>query len=219
MNKRTKVLTCFLSVIILLVLIGIVPVGAMSLNDPGDVDGNGVITASDARLALRYSAKLITLTQEQQRSADIDKDGHVTASDARTILRISAKLEPIPSTESPNFNDSDARIEIGEATARLSLIEGETSMMVKSGTQKVIMYFPDFYDKLGMQIVTPTTFPDFYDSYHGDESELKVEKTSGGCKVTANQVTIYSGKNLLLIHYFPDDAEFPIEYFIDIFGV
>lgn len=59
----------------------------------GDVDLNGKITASDARLALRYSAKLEKLTQEQLRNADVNKDKKVTSSDARIILRVSAGLE------------------------------------------------------------------------------------------------------------------------------
>jgi uncharacterized protein YcbK (DUF882 family) len=53
----------------------------------GDVDGNGKITAADARLALRASAKLENLTDKQKKSADIDGDGKVTAKDAREILQ------------------------------------------------------------------------------------------------------------------------------------
>ncbi len=60
---------------------------------PGDVDGNGKITAADARLALRISAKLEKATEYQTRIADMDKNGKITAADARKILRISAKLE------------------------------------------------------------------------------------------------------------------------------
>ncbi len=59
----------------------------------GDVSGDGQITAADARLALRASAKLQELTQEQTEAGDMDSDGKITASDARTILRISAGLE------------------------------------------------------------------------------------------------------------------------------
>lgn len=59
----------------------------------GDISGDGEITASDARLALRASAKLQELTQEQTEAGDMDFDGKITASDARTILRISAGLE------------------------------------------------------------------------------------------------------------------------------
>ena len=60
---------------------------------PGDVDGNGKITAADARLALRISAKLEKATEYQTRIADMDKNNKITAADARKILRISAKLE------------------------------------------------------------------------------------------------------------------------------
>ncbi len=62
-------------------------------NTLGDVDLNGNITAADARLALRYSAKLEKLTQEQLKNADVNKDNQVTSADARLILRFSAGLE------------------------------------------------------------------------------------------------------------------------------
>ena len=61
----------------------------------GDVDANGEITARDARLALRYSARLETLTPVGARGADYSGDGVVTASDARYILRYSAELESV----------------------------------------------------------------------------------------------------------------------------
>ena len=60
---------------------------------PGDADMNGVITAEDARTALRLSAKLEEETAALKVLCDIDGDGAVTAKDARTVLRISARLE------------------------------------------------------------------------------------------------------------------------------
>ena len=62
---------------------------------PGDVDGDGKITAADARLILRRAAKLISFTMEQDARADVDKDGKVTAADARKVLRVSAGLETL----------------------------------------------------------------------------------------------------------------------------
>lgn len=59
----------------------------------GDVNGDGAIKAADARLALRCSAKLEELSEEQIKVADVDKSGKVTASDARKILRVSASLD------------------------------------------------------------------------------------------------------------------------------
>ena len=63
----------------------------------GDVDGDGIITPADARLALRKAASLIDLTDEQAYRADIDGDGTVTHKDARIILRIAADLEALDS--------------------------------------------------------------------------------------------------------------------------
>ncbi len=58
----------------------------------GDVDGDGIVTAKDARLALRASAKLEKLYATPFDAADVNGDGRVTANDARSILRYSAKL-------------------------------------------------------------------------------------------------------------------------------
>ena len=59
----------------------------------GDIDGNGKITASDARTVLRMAAKLEPTTADAVQIADMNSDGKLTASDARTILRKAAKLE------------------------------------------------------------------------------------------------------------------------------
>ena len=61
--------------------------------DLGDVDGDGKVTAADARLVLRRAALLVTFTVEQDWLADVDDDGAVTARDARIILRVAAGLE------------------------------------------------------------------------------------------------------------------------------
>ncbi|NLA76688.1 MAG: leucine-rich repeat protein [Clostridiales bacterium] len=59
----------------------------------GDVDGNGLVEASDARLALRAATKLETLSAEQIAVSDVDGKPGVTASDARIILRVATRLE------------------------------------------------------------------------------------------------------------------------------
>ena len=65
---------------------------AVSAEPTGDADGNGIIEASDARLALRCSVKLEVFTPEQIVTCDMDKDGRVDAADARKILRLSVGL-------------------------------------------------------------------------------------------------------------------------------
>lgn len=54
---------------------------------PGDVNGDGKVTAMDARIALQYTAGNKTLTDEQKAAADANGDGKVTAIDARWILQ------------------------------------------------------------------------------------------------------------------------------------
>lgn len=59
----------------------------------GDIDGDGTVSATDARLALRASVELEGLSAAQKNAADTDFGKTVAAADARTILRLSVKLE------------------------------------------------------------------------------------------------------------------------------
>lgn len=62
----------------------------------GDADGNGQITAADARLILRASVGLHTPLIFRKSLYDVDNDGKITASDARTVLRAAVGLEKLP---------------------------------------------------------------------------------------------------------------------------
>lgn len=59
----------------------------------GDTDGDGRISAADARNALRTSVGLEKMNDIQKKAADVDKKDKISASDARLILRASVKLE------------------------------------------------------------------------------------------------------------------------------
>lgn len=59
----------------------------------GDINFDGSVTATDARLALRAAATLDDLTFEEFLAADVDADDSVSAIDARKILRVSAGLD------------------------------------------------------------------------------------------------------------------------------
>ncbi len=56
------------------------------LNGSGDVDGDGKVTAADARTALRAAVGIDDLNDLQKAAADADGDGKITAADARAIL-------------------------------------------------------------------------------------------------------------------------------------
>ncbi len=62
---------------------------------PFDTDGDGKVTASDARLVLRAAVGLETFTENQKRALGLEKDDAVSAADARKVLRISVGLEEI----------------------------------------------------------------------------------------------------------------------------
>ena len=59
----------------------------------GDADGDGRITAADARTILRAASGVETLAGQSKENADYNNDGEITAADARSVLRESAGLE------------------------------------------------------------------------------------------------------------------------------
>ena len=81
----------------------------------GDIDGDGKIEAEDARLVLRYVAKLDTLDDLQLLAANLNGDTKILADDARLILRIVALLDelvkPEPTTEEPTEEPTEETTE------------------------------------------------------------------------------------------------------------
>ena len=53
----------------------------------GDVDGDGMVTIKDATYIQKYSADIVTLTDDQMKSADFDQNGVVNVLDATGIQR------------------------------------------------------------------------------------------------------------------------------------
>lgn len=76
----------------------------------GDVDDNGYVTAADARLVLRYCAKLVSFNSKQLDAADVDMDKCVTPLDARAILRIAAGLDMSKNIDLTYRSDDDEAI-------------------------------------------------------------------------------------------------------------
>lgn len=60
--------------------------------EAGDVDGDGSVTAADARLTLRNAVSLEKFTLTQKKIGDMDNDGTISAEDARLILKKSIGL-------------------------------------------------------------------------------------------------------------------------------
>jgi hypothetical protein len=62
----------------------------------GDVDDDGIISANDANLILKYLVGKVTLTPRQLYAADVDNDGKVTALDASAIMQMLPPPEDDP---------------------------------------------------------------------------------------------------------------------------
>lgn len=72
---------------VLLFLLSVLTVSGSALC--ADADGDGVLSAADARTALRIAVDLESATQEQKLACDLDYDQEISAADAREILRLS----------------------------------------------------------------------------------------------------------------------------------
>ena len=53
----------------------------------GDINGDGSVDSSDARIAARYEAGLESLTVDQKARADVNGDGEIDTTDTRLILQ------------------------------------------------------------------------------------------------------------------------------------
>lgn len=96
--KRLKKSLCLLLALTLIAGAFAVSGFAADPFSPGDVSGDGSVTAEDARLALRAAVGLEVYEEgsAQFRAADATKDGVITAEDARLILRVAVGLENLP---------------------------------------------------------------------------------------------------------------------------
>ncbi|MBQ6420024.1 MAG: dockerin type I repeat-containing protein [Clostridia bacterium] len=98
-----KKMICMFLALVLTASCALLPAGfafAAGEAASGDVDGDGHVSAIDARLALRRSVGLETYAEGSREflACDVDADGQVGADDARIILRRSVGLD-LPQTD------------------------------------------------------------------------------------------------------------------------
>lgn len=126
---------------------------AENKHQKGDVDLNKKITAADARLVLRVSAKLESLDSYSLSLADYNSNGSVNSQDARFILRHSAKLDPYgknkPATTKPpetttktpetttKFTDADRRYKL-EASTKFKTNHAKYAVLYDYNNDKIL---------------------------------------------------------------------------------
>lgn len=87
----------------------------------GDIDGNGKVGSSDARLAMRAAVGLEELTPEQIKRGDTDGDGKITSADARKIMRLAVGLDGEPVAGDV---DEDGKVTESDALLVLRAVAG-----------------------------------------------------------------------------------------------
>ena len=100
-----KYFSLFLALVMLVTAIPFAALTASAAVPTGDGNGDGKVTAMDARLALRYVAGLETLTDNQIHEMDLDGNARLTAIDARMILREVAGLSNDIETDADQMRD------------------------------------------------------------------------------------------------------------------
>jgi hypothetical protein len=94
----------------------------------GDVDGDGIVTMSDARLAARFILGLETLAPEQEEAADVAPPlGAIDATDVRYIAQAAAGLRKLEQT-------STALVPLARPSGTLSR---DVTARVRAGTLEV----------------------------------------------------------------------------------
>lgn len=108
-----KVLSIVLSLVIIVLSLSCVAIAAVTM--PGDVNEDGYVKATDARMILQVVAGLMKDTDlENKDNGDLNGDNQLKASDARMILQMVAGLENTPSDSTKAqiaklFNDETAK--------------------------------------------------------------------------------------------------------------
>lgn len=106
----------------------------------GDMNDSGKMNSADARLLLRYSAKLETIDDAHLAMADLNYDGKVNSGDARILLRAAAKLEDLEHYNNYYFEMSDDGGIDGSFGRLNGTIFVEASM---TGLNMAMLYYPN----------------------------------------------------------------------------
>lgn len=101
----------------------------------GDVDGDGKVTAQDARKALRAAVKAEKLNKAETAAADMDYDGNVTADDAREIMKRAAGQDIFYTVQNGDTLAGIAK-KYGTTSAKLKKANGLKDAKISAG-QKI----------------------------------------------------------------------------------
>ena len=168
----------------------------------GDIDGDGIITSSDAKKVLIFSLGIETSTRSDIDKADVDRDGYITLNDARAILRIAAGIDA-----SSEHIYSPWKIEI-EATCKTNGMESSVCTHCGSVKTKIT---PKIHHSAG---ICPLCGEEFI-SYTSENKEI----VFGDCADTVTEIfgepteILKSGSNTIFIYEIYEKAKLEVFFF------
>ncbi|MBQ9519537.1 MAG: right-handed parallel beta-helix repeat-containing protein [Firmicutes bacterium] len=106
----------------------------------GDVDLDGILTASDSTLALQYTlaGDKLGITEEQIKAADYDADNSVTASDAAMILQkvLAPDFDEPENPDKPENPDTSDGVVVTDFAGLKSAIKNKEKKIYIQGTMQ-----------------------------------------------------------------------------------
>ncbi len=131
MKNFKRIIAMVLAVVLVAMTFPVVAFAATK----GDVNGDGSITATDARLILQIVANVVKESDVKDAdAADYDGNGSVTAVDARRVLQVVAGIEQ-PENPTPEEPDPDKPIFDMNKAELVALFNAE-SAKIANGTYK-----------------------------------------------------------------------------------
>jgi|LSQX01.1.fsa_nt_gb hypothetical protein len=123
-----KILAFIISAVILFAALSTLSIAANPAFARGDVNRDGKIKPTDARLALQAALGLVEIDEEQILLADMNGDGKVKTTDAVTILRIALSMVPAEDYTWPAETPTEAQtIPVTEEPTEVLTTEAPTT--------------------------------------------------------------------------------------------
>ena len=165
-----------ISIVLALVLIcSVFCVNAFAAGRIGDANGDGKLSALDARMILQHVAGVKTI--EDTSNLDVSKDGKISAVDARIILQIVAGIiDPIKEEQFKMFVDSFNGVKENASSVTLVTVNVYESEPYSGPNEFKEDYEAMLQESVGEQVVNQT--------YTGADIETSFPPVGATCNLT-----------------------------------
>ena len=170
-----------ISIVLALVLICYVfCVNAFAAGRIGDANGDGKLSALDARMILQHVAGVKTI--EDTSNLDVSKDGKISAVDARVILQVVAGIveDPITEEQFKMFVDSFNGVKENASSVTLVTVNVYESEPYSGPNEFKEDYEAMLQESIGEQVVNQT--------YTGADIETSFPPVGATCNLTSADV-------------------------------